>query len=152
MQCQLFSQMRIFPAFLVCCFRRCHVIDRQVLARCRRLEAQSVEGTTRYSSRATLSLPYCQTPRKALSFRFQRGCPSSLEGSLFLLVSRRVARPSVSGRVGHLSISGRVISPLIPRRVISLSVSGRVVSPSTSGRVVILLNGLLPFQEGLSVL
>ena len=141
MQCQLFSQMRIFPAFLVCCFRRCHVIDRQVLARCRRLEAQSVEGTTRYSCQEQLC-PYL------IVKLLEKPCPSvfrgavlpSLEGSLFLLVSRRVARPSVSRRVGHPSISGRVINPLIPIRVISSSVSERVVSPST------------PFPEGPSVL
>ena len=47
LQFWLFSEMRILAAILVCCFQRCHVIDRQGLARCRRLEVQSVEATTR---------------------------------------------------------------------------------------------------------
>ena len=51
-----FSQMRKLPAIVVCCFQRCHVIDRQGLARCRRLEAQSVEaatGDTRHKRQTT---------------------------------------------------------------------------------------------------
>ena len=72
------------PTILVlCCFRWCHVIDRQGLARCRRLEAQSVEATTRetrdksnfvstFLSIFLFTLLSILTPRIILSFRFQK--------------------------------------------------------------------------------
>ena len=87
-----FLKWEYFKHFWFVVSRRCHVIDRQVLARCRRLEAQSVEGTTRYSCQEQLC-PYI------IVKLLEKLCPSvsrgavlpSLEGSLFLFVSRRVA-------------------------------------------------------------
>ena len=70
-----FSQMRKLPAIVVCCFQRCHVIDRQGLARCRRLEAQSVEGTTRDSCQEQLC-PYLvvnPNSENRLVLRFLKG-------------------------------------------------------------------------------